>query len=208
MFRRREKLNLRTWWQVLLLCLGFSVLSVLSVMLFAAMESVLAGKAAVFGAVSTYGAYFFCPILLLLAGRLFRWKWAHLFDLYALYAIPSLFFVRCNCLIAGCCSGLPIPGTHLHWPTREVELLFYVVLLLLLLRKERTDRRPGRLFPLLMLAYGTFRFLEEGFRISDAAGVWHMAHTWSLLCALIGAGLYLELGSRAARTARTKKGGK
>lgn len=183
-----------------LLCFAFSVFSVVSALLFAMLEQALSGQPVSVGAISTYGVYFICPSMILLLAKLLHWNGRQLFDIYALYALPSLFLLRINCLISGCCGGRPIGETALHWFTREAEIAFYAAMLVVLLRREKRGATPGTAFPLLMACYGAFRFVEEWFRTGD--GWLHLAHGWSVIAVIVGLGLYFELQKNGARSER------
>lgn len=201
-WNRRQKLRFHSVGQAALLCLAFSVCSVLSALLFATLEGLISGDGFHFGAISTYGVYFICPPLLLLLGRVTGIDRKQEMDAFALYALPSLFFLRINCLISGCCGGRPIGATGLNWPTREAEMVFYAVMLLVLLRREKTGAPPGTAFPLLMAAYGTFRFVVEWFRTGEGNYLLHLAHGWSVAAVIIGLGLYFERnGAKTERSA-------
>ena len=194
-WRQREPLGLKNPWQAILLCLGFSAGSTLSAMLFASLEGLLSGNGFRFGAISTYGVYFFFPPTVWFAAKAVKrngWRWL---DMFAVYALPSLFLMRCNCLRSGCCGGSPIGSTGLRWPTRQVEMIFYAIMLLVLLRREEAGARSGTAFPLLAGAYGAFRFIEEWFRDYSGESLIHLAHIWSLMAIIIGFGLYFELNS-------------
>lgn len=199
-WRRWDRLTGKSPLQALLLCLIFSVFSVAAALLFASFEGLITGKGWSFGAISTYGIYFLCAPALMLLARALKEDVRNWLDVYALYAMPSLFLLRCNCLLAGCCGGRAIPGTELHWPTREAEMVFYVVMLLVLLRKEKQGAAPGTGFPLLMAAYGTFRFVEEWFRAGTGNSLVHLAHGWSILSIVIGLGFYYECKRKYAKT--------
>lgn len=195
---KRSCLGLEKAWQVGLTCLGFTVCSVLSAMAFAMLESLISGGTLSPGAISTYGIYFVCPIPLLAAAKAAGKDGRSWLDVFALYAMPSLFFLRINCLLSGCCGGRRIGATDFHWPTREVELIFYVAMLLVLLRRERAGAVKGTAFPLLMVAYGLFRFAEEWFR-EGGTGLLHLAHGWSAIACIVGLGLYLEIKENSKR---------
>lgn len=190
---RRGRLGLERPWQAALTGLGFSCASVASALLFASLEGLLRGNGFRFGAISTYGVYFIAPALLALLARGAGMDAGSLFDVFALYALPSLFLLRINCLISGCCGGRAIGNTGLHWPTRQAEMVFYAVMLLALLRREKAGAAKGTAFPLLTASYGVFRFVEEWFRAGDGPGLIHLAHGWSLAAAVLGFGLYFEL---------------
>lgn len=193
----REKAGVRSGLGVALLCVLYSVSSVLTAMLFAKIEAWISGVDG--GNISTYGIYLIGPFILLLVSVLCLLKPAGVMDIFALYAMPSLFLMRCHCLVWGCCSGLPLFDTGFHWPTRESEMIFYIVMFIILWRKLQKNEQPGQLFPLLMISYGVFRFVNQWFRDDGVAGL-HMSHGWSVLCALIG----LILLSRFRAQARKK----
>ncbi len=191
--KRRGRLGLKRQWQTALVCMMFSVFSVLSAVIFAGFESVLGGKGFVFNAISTYGIYFICPFLIMAAAKPMGIDRRKIMDVYALYAMPSLFFLRINCLISGCCEGCRIGHTGFFWPTRELEMAFYALALLWLLRRERRKTVDGTAFPLLMAAYGAFRFAVEWMRDTEADTFFHLAHWWSLAAVIIGISVYSEL---------------
>ena len=205
MWQRRERVGLRKGWQVLLLCILFTVVSVASALLFASFEKLISGNGLSFGAISTYGVYFFCPLILVPFARGRKDRIKNGADLFALYALPSLFFLRINCMISGCCGGTVIHGTNLRWPTRQAELVFYAVMLAALIYREKQGAASGQAFPLLMASYGCFRFVEEWFRISDGTSALHLAHLWSVLAAALGLAIYFELRRRSAAVPSSKK---
>ena len=87
-----------------LICIIFSSFSLVAVLLFASFEDLISTHIFRFGAISSYGIYFFCPIFLYLL--FFKKEDIHeLFDMYAVYVCPSMVFQRFHCLLAGCCSG-------------------------------------------------------------------------------------------------------
>lgn len=203
-WQRREKLRQKNFFQTIFICLIFSVCSTFSAMLFAGIEGVISGEGFGITAVSTYGVYLLCPFLLIIFAKVCKSGISDVFDVFALYALPSLFFLRCNCLISGCCGGKEIFDTGLSWPTREAELIFYAVMLFVLLKREKRNVPQGTAFPLLMILYGAFRFIDEWFRTAPGAGFIHLAHIWSLITIVIGLSIYFELKS----SKRTNRGGR
>ena len=179
----REKAGIRKGWGAVLLCVIYSAGSVLSAMLFAKIEGWLSGVDG--GNISTYGIYLIGPFILWFAAVLLMMKPAGVMDIFALYAMPSLFLMRCHCMVWGCCYGRPIFDTGLKWPTRESEMIFYLVMFSILWKKLQKNDKPGQLFPILMVSYGVFRFINQWFRDTGTTG-FHMSHGWSVLCAGIG----------------------
>lgn len=195
----RERIGVRSWGGVTALCVIYSVSSVISAMLFAQLENLIStGNISGLGAISTYGIYLIGPFILMAAGKILRLKTAGVMDVFALYAMPSLFLMRCHCLVAGCCFGLPMYDTGFKWPTRESEMVFYIVMFIVLWLMLRKNKIPGQLFPLLMISYGCFRFINQWFRDTGTTGL-HMSHIWSILCAIIGLSLLLEFRAKALK---------
>lgn len=200
-FRDRAKLGPPG---VVLMCIAYSVCSVIAAMLFAQTEFLIRGQGFHnLGAISTYGIYFYGTVMILLLGKLAKLPAVGVMDLYALYAMPSFFMLRLHCLKSGCCGGSLIGGTGLYWPTREMELVFYLVMFVLLWRMLRKNELPGQLFPLLMAAYGVFRFIVQWLR-EDNNG-FSLSHCWSVLCAVIGLSLFFELRAHAKEKKKPKE---
>lgn len=200
-FRRRT--GVKSGWGVLGLCLFYSVSSLATALVFAKLEALLTGGSVGSGAVSTYGIYLIAPFILMLAAKLLKLNTAGVMDVFALYAMPSFFLMRCNCLISGCCDGLPMFQTGLCWPVRETEMVFYVVMFIVFWRMLKKNEIPGQIFPLLMISYGVVRFILQWFRDDGAAGV-SISHIWSVICAVIGLALLMEFKARAEKQARKK----
>lgn len=174
------------------LALIYTFLGVLCVKVFAFIESFE------FGGMSLYGAVFFLPLLFYLTAKLFKKSLSDTFDCFTVCAVFTLLCARINCMMSGCCLGKDIPGTSgFRWPTRELEILFYVVLLILLIRWDAKGANKGILYPSFMLFYGFFRFIVEFFRVSGHMfGVFHISHLWSVVSVIIGLSIYLEIKSQ------------
>jgi prolipoprotein diacylglyceryltransferase len=84
---------------------------------------------------------------------------------------------RVGCLLRGCCYGKPtgLPwavdlGDHVaRHPTQVYEALFCLALAAWLHGLSRSRPTPGALFRLLVVAYGSFRFLAEFLRTGTPA---------------------------------------
>lgn len=188
--RCRERLHLR-WLSVLLLSVLHTVLGVLSVKVFALFET---GD---FSNMSLFGGVFFMPLFYWGVAKLAKQKAADVFDVFTICLVFTLMCARLNCIISGCCLGahIPIEGlTHLRFPTRELELLFYVLLLSRLWRKVLSGSARGMIYPIYMISYGIFRFVTETLRFSDRTdSILHVSHLWALLSLGIGISIYGEL---------------
>lgn len=195
--RCRERLHLR-WPSVLLLSVLHTVLGVLSVKVFALFES---GD---FSNMSLFGGVFFMPLFYWGVAKLAKQKAADVFDVFTICLVFTLMCARLNCIISGCCLGahIPIQGLeHLRFPTREMELIFYVILLSRLWRKVVTGSARGMIYPIYMIAYGIFRFVTETLRVSNRTdSILHISHLWALLSLGIGISIYGELQKKEKKT--------
>lgn len=201
--RCRERLHLR-WLSVLLLSVLHTVLGVLSVKVFALFET---GN---FSNMSLFGGVFFMPLFYWGVAKLAKQKTADVFDVFTICLVFTLMCARLNCMISGCCLGahIPIEGlTHLRFPTRELELLFYVILLSRLWRKVLSGSARGMIYPIYMISYGIFRFVTETLRVSSRAdSILHISHLWALLSLGIGISIYGELQKKEKKTGGRRNG--
>lgn len=201
--RCRERLHLR-WLSVLLLSVLHTVLGVLSVKVFALFET---GD---FSNMSLFGGVFFMPLFYWGVAKLAKQKAADVFDVFTICLVFTLMCARLNCIVSGCCLGahIPIEGlTHLRFPTREMELLFYVILLSRLWRKVLSGSARGMIYPIYMISYGIFRFVTETLRVSSRAdSILHISHLWALLSLGIGISIYGELQKKEKKTGGRRNG--
>ena len=196
-----------TWYAALILAVLHTGVGVVCVKAFAALEGLIGPGET--GNLSLYGGVFFMPIFYYAGAKLFRRDVKMVFDIFALPLIFTLFCSRFNCLINGCCQGLIIPGTEMRWPTREAEIVFYVILLHILGTKVFKRRFDGMIYPIYLMSYGVFRFIVEWFRESQHIfGVVHISHIWSLLAVVIGAAFYCTLKDRQKKKGKAKKSSK
>lgn len=189
LFRQRLKM---TWWSSLLLSVLHVLYGVACVHVFAKFEG------AGIGAMSIFGAVFLMPLGYFLGAKLFKRPVTEVFDIFAVPMVFTLFCSRINCLVSGCCTGLEIGHSGLHWPTREAEMLFYLVFLALLAPRVKRAEMRGRVYPLYMVSYGIFRAIIECFRYSPTYNsIFHLTHIWALLSIAIGLSVYFELRERS-----------
>ncbi|MBQ8623883.1 MAG: prolipoprotein diacylglyceryl transferase [Oscillospiraceae bacterium] len=183
-----------------LLSVIHTVIGVLCVKAFAFLES---GEA---GGMSLYGAVFFLPVVYFIGAKITKLSPEDVFDIFTINTVFTLLCARLNCIFSGCCLGKPIPGTNgWLWPTRELEIIFYIILLILLGKRVGKAKYKARIYPTYMIAYGTFRFVIEWFRESDNLifGNMHISHIWSLIA--IAAGVIVCYVLKYIKTANKKK---
>lgn len=194
---RRKNFGLYKFWQVFLLSAVCSVAGFIGMKLLGVVETAFGGGS---GVVRIYGVFFFESLFVFGVTSLLHIRKDYFFDALAIASIPSFFFGRIGCLASGCCGGKHIFNSQLFWPTRESELVFCIVVFILLLRMEKKNTCPGLLFPMLMISYGCFRFVNEWFRTGkEILFGMHIAHIWSIVSIVVGASIYYELKLKAEK---------
>lgn len=179
----RERLSAKPY-SLVLLAIVHVLYGVFTVKIFAFAEAGFDQSSA--GNMSLFGAVFLMPPAYWLGAKLFKRDPRVVFDVFAVCMIFTLLCARCNCLIAGCCQGKLIPGSEARYPTREIEIVFYLVLLEVLIYRLRKKKANGALYPIYMVSYGVLRFVLEFFRESDQLSTLHRAHYWSILSLVLG----------------------
>lgn len=183
--------------------IAFSVLhtvcGVLSVKVFAFLETGDAGNMSLFGGV------FFMPLLYYIGAKIAKRNVNAVFDTFAICMVFTVMCARINCIVSGCCAGAYIPGTRFRFPTRELEILYYIVMLVLLIPRVKKDKNPGSIYPLYAASYGAFRFVDEFFRTSSTGMLFHLAHVWAVIAFAVGLSVYMEINARNHRRKKVVK---
>ena len=191
LFLLRKRLNL-TWYAAIPIAIAHTAYGVLTVKAFAFLETGF-DKASL-GNMSLFGGIFFMPAAYWLGAKIAKRPFKEVFDIFTPCMIFTVMSARINCLLSGCCRGLPIPGTSgLRFPTREAEIVFYTILLAILCPQIWKEKLPGCAYPVYMIAYGAFRFADEFFRDAGTQMLVHRAHIWSILALIIGITAYAEV---------------
>ena len=179
-----------------MLAVFHTIVGVLCVKLFAGLETF---SNPLNSGMSLFGGIFFLPVFYAFCAKLFKRDVRVVFDVFGICMVVTLAFARINCILSGCCLGAYIPGTDTQWPTREVEVVFWIILAAVLIVLKERGTMEGRLYLVVMIAYGLFRFVEEFFRQNVVLfGVFHIAHIWAVVCFLIGTTLYFYMIEKAA----------
>ena len=191
----RDRLRYK-WYVSAPLALLHTIVGVASVLAFAQLEHI--GQPSAPGLMSLFGAIFFLPLFYFLLAKISKRRMADVFDTFTVSMAFTLLCARINCLFTGCCLGACISGeTGPRWPTREIEIVFYVVILTILIIRILKKKNHGEIYPLYMVSYGTFRFVIEFFREPGAGtplfGVLHISHIWAILSILLGLSIYYEI---------------
>ena len=189
----RGRLNMK-WYAALPIAICHTLVGVICVKAFAFMETGFNPDS--LGNMSLFGGVFFMPVAYWGGARLTKRPHGAVCDVFTPCMIFTMMCARVNCIISGCCTGLRIPGTQMRFPTRESELLYYVVMLVLLIPRVDKDKNPGSIYPLYMATYGAFRFINEFFRTSSSETLFHLSHVWAAIAFAAGFSIYMETKSR------------
>lgn len=190
----KDRLQMK-WYAALLIAIFHTAFGVLTVKVFAFMETGFNPDS--LGNMSLFGGVFFMPLVYWAGAKLTKRNLGLVCDLFTPCMIFTVMCARVNCILSGCCFGLPIPGmSGLRWPTREAELVFYLVLLVLLVRKVWRGQTHGEIYPLYMASYGAFRFIDEFFRTSSTGMLFHLSHVWAAIAFSAGLSIYIEINAR------------
>ena len=190
-FRRR--LNMK-WYAALPIAICHTLVGVICVKAFAFLETGFNPDS--LGNMSLFGGVFFMPVAYWVGAKLTKRTYRSVCDVFTPCMIFTVMCARVNCILSGCCTGLFIPGTQMRFPTRETEVIYYVVMLLLLIPRVKKDERPGSIYPLYMATYGVFRFINEFFRTSSLETLFHLSHVWAAIAFAAGLSIYMEMKSR------------
>lgn len=156
------------------------------------------------GAMSLFGCTFFMPLLFFLLAKLGKRSMADVFDVGTLCMLFTLILARTNCIISGCCKGISFFGMAFHWPTREIEIVFYIVLIIVLWIRTKKGVSNGLNYPIYLMAYGAFRFLIEFVR-NNGDHLFHRAHIWAALSFCLGISFYAEINNKLKSKSKTKQ---
>lgn len=198
----RGRLNMK-WYAALPIAICHTLVGVVCVKAFAFMETGFNPDS--LGNMSLFGGVFFMPVAYWVGAKLTKRPYGAVCDVFTPCMIFTVMCVRVNCIISGCCTGLRIPGTQMRFPTRETEVIYYVVMLLLLIPRVKKDERPGSIYPLYMATYGVFRFINEFFRTSSSETLFHLSHVWAAIAFAAGLSIYMETKSRDCQRKKVTK---
>ena len=200
MVRKRLKMPLYAVFPVAVL---HTLIGVLSVKIFAFLETGFNPDS--LGNISLFGGVFFMPLVYWAGAKLTKRNLGLVCDLFTPCMVFTVMCARINCIISGCCTGLRIPGTQLRFPTRELEVLYYIVMLILVIPKVRKREQAGGIYPLYMASYGAFRFVIEFFRTSSSGTLFHLAHVWAAAAFAAGLSIYIEIKTRNQKRKKVTK---
>ncbi len=192
----RKRLQI-PWWVAVVSGVAHTLIGLLAVKVFAVLETFDFSNV---GNMSLFGGVFFMPLTYFLFAKIGKRSVAKTFDTFTPCIVFTLLCARVNCLVSGCCYGAFIPnGDGARFPTRETELLFYIILLAYFFIREKKPTFDGALYPVYMISYGIFRFINECFRSGGGETMLHIAHIWAAVALCVGVYAYSALKKKEAK---------
>jgi len=138
-----------------------------------------------FSGMSFFGAVYLVLLMMPLIGLIFKLKPKDSLDACAPCVAAIVGFQRFGCYCAGCCGGIPIGNSSMHWPTQLMEGFGDMSILLLLLSLEQKNKAKGYGYPVFLVSYGILRFVIEILR--DTPKNWYgLSHgQWFALAGIV-----------------------
>lgn len=180
----RDRLNM-AWYAAIPLAIFHTIFGVLTVKVFAFLETGF--DKATLGNMSLFGGVFFMPVAYWLGAKIFKRPMKEVFDVFTPCMIFTVMCARINCILSGCCTGLIIPGTQLRCPTRELELVYYIVMLILLIPRVKRMKTPAP------VTHSTWQAMVRSGLLSSSFG--HRARGCCFICPISGPRLHLRQDS-------------
>lgn len=122
-----------------------------------------------------FGNILFAPPIFAVICLLLRIHPLKQIDLFTPSYIVGVIFYKIACFLHGCCNGKPwkygfhyVLSNRREFPSQLLEILVAIFLLFLILHlvKKRTDN--GKIMPIYIILYSSFRFFTEFSREGDA----------------------------------------
>lgn len=117
---------------------------------------------------SFFGAIFFAPITLLIMAKVMRLEYKYALDFCAPAGCLIFAILKIECLIGGCCQGVPLyineNREYVLFPSAAVEFVTALVLSVILIFASKKIKYRGKMYPITMVSYGILRFVLNLFR--------------------------------------------
>lgn len=155
------------------------------------------------GVSSVVRTFVYLPLVAFLCARLFNIRWETLCDIIAPGICAAQGMGSSACIFTGCCHGYPFTY-GIYNPVYEMRVFpvqlcetgtsLLIASYLIVLAKEKGYISDGKSYPLMMMLFGTARFVWEFFR-NNTKVLWGCSDVafHSLFMIFIGAMVYVYL---------------
>lgn len=165
-------------------CILLPILQILFALIFAIIFASFESLSLEYKGNSYYGTIFSLTIIPYFYARLRRLNIPKTINLIAPLHMLMLFFMKIGCSIAGCCYGITINGYQVPIQMIEAIIAFIIFIILLILNKKT----QLSIYPILLIVYGTCRFVIEFFRYHDELllNIISKGQLWSIVSIILG----------------------
>lgn len=168
------------------------------------------------GVSSVVRAFVYLPLIALLCAKLFKVPWRTVCDTIAPGICAAQGVGSSACIFTGCCHGYPL-AYGIYNPVYEMKLFpvqlcetgtsLLIAFYLIILAKEKNYTSDGKSYPLMLMLFGTARFMWEFFR-NNTKVLWGCSDValHSLFMIFVGAAAYMYLKKKTTSERLVQKG--
>ena len=181
----RNKLYKMKCWIIILLMILLTIIGVLGTAIMFFVET------GTWGGTSFFGSLFFIPIVYFAIAKIMSVPYGKMMDYCSAPICAMLVVMKVRCITTGCCSGklimLTVDG-EFYFPSQIVEAIVMLIILFALMFMERLGNYENKIYSLLLILYGSTRFILNFFRADLSPFVWKLppGHFWSLIAIALG----------------------
>jgi len=155
------------------------------------------------GVSSVVRTFIYLPLVALLCAKVFKVQWGTLCDIIAPGLCAAQGVGSSACIFTGCCHGYPF-AYGIYNPVYKMRLFpvqlcetgtsLLIAFYLIVLAREKNYMSDGKSYPLMLMMFGTVRFMWEFFR-NNTKVLWGCSDValHSLFMIFVGAAAYMYL---------------
>lgn len=156
-------------------CLMIPLLQIIFALLFAIVFASIENLTLEYVGNSYYGTIFSLTFIPYVYAKMRKLNFLNIINIIAPLHMLMLMFMKIGCSITGCCYGITINGFKV--PIQIIEAIVAFIIFIILVYIGRKYQYEIEIYPILLIVYGTCRFVIEFFRFH-----------WDLLFDLVSKG--------------------
>jgi phosphatidylglycerol:prolipoprotein diacylglycerol transferase len=169
-----------------------------------------------FGGQNIVRVFIWMPLFTFLCSRALKVNWLDVADISSVTMTVNFGIAHVGCIFAGCCYGYESSGLHIYnaiynrylFPVQLFESATALAIAVFLIwRMKKTQFiTNGELYPLMMMLFGSTRFIWEFFRDNEKLffGISNLA-IHALIMGVVGTAWYLTIRDRNANKQLRRK---
>ncbi|MBQ7378446.1 MAG: prolipoprotein diacylglyceryl transferase [Clostridia bacterium] len=203
LMQRRKRFSL-SWIQSALFTLVLTIVGIAGTKLLHVLENLehTLKNGLTLGGFSFFGAVFLIPLVMPLAGKMFRLSSTQTMDISGPCVAIMIGCMRVGCFFQGCCGGWEanIGNVCFQWPTQAIESICDFIILAFLLRREGRNVNNACLYPWFMILYGVVRFFVEFLRDTPKNWLLFSQGQWYSAAAILVGVLWIIIQKRKGQS--------